>query len=320
MTDGRREKFAADSAALSIDWRQALPAAVTCGVCSIGNFDGVHLGHASLLRHARQLADDVNAPVVVVTFDPHPLQLLAPDRFKPPLTTIADRADQLRKIGADHVAVLQTTNELLQLEPEVFFQRIVIERFKARGVVEGFNFHFGHDRTGSVQTLRELCRAAGVPLEIVEPFELNGVTVSSSRVRDALLAGDMMTARTLLNRPYQLRGSVGRGAQRGRTIGFPTANLENVTTLVPADGVYAVDVKIGEETFKGAANIGANPTFGENARKIEIHLIGFEGDLYGKSLVALFNKRLRETKRFASTAELVEQMKRDLDAAKRSVT
>src|SRR3954469_26042466 len=189
------------------------------GVLAVGNFDGVHRGHAALLAAARELAGP-GRPVIPVTFDPHPLVLLAPERFQPPLTTVAERARLLHAVGADHVVVLRTTPELLALSAEGFFDRVVHGALAARGVAEGFNFRFGHDRAGSNDTLRTLCGRAGIEFREVPPFALGGRPVSSSRVRDALLTGDLREATELLGRPYRVTGVVGTGAHRGRTIGF----------------------------------------------------------------------------------------------------
>jgi riboflavin kinase / FMN adenylyltransferase len=317
MTDESRSKLMESQAVESIAWHATPSPAARNGVVTVGNFDGVHLGHAALLQQARDLARLTGGgPVTAITFDPHPLEMLSPERFQPPLTTVAYRAKQLRRIGVDAVVILRTTPDLLNLEPDQFFQRIIRERFNARGIVEGFNFRFGHDRAGTVDTLRELCRGAGIPLRVVEPFKLFDVTVSSSRVRNALLAGEIRTAMELMNRPYLVQGTVVAGARRGRTIGFPTANLERVDTLLPGDGVYAVVAGVGENVYPAAANVGPNPTFGDNARKVEVHLIGFNGDLYGQTLSIEFMERLRETRKFTKVDDLVRQMHEDVDKAR----
>lgn len=289
------------------------------GVVAAGNFDGAHRGHAALIAAARELAGP-DRPVVAVTFDPHPLVLLAPERFQPPLTTVPERARLLHKLGADQVVVLQTTPELLNLLPDEFFTRIVRGSLAARGMAEGFNFRFGRGRAGSNDTLRTLCREARIEFREVPPFEMGGRPVSSSRVRDALLAGDLPAATDLLARPYRVSGVVGTGAQRGRTIGFPTANLDRVETLLPADGVYAVAVEAPAGRFAGAAHIGPNVTFGENARRLEVYLLDFNGDLYGQTLSVDFMARLRGTEKFSGVDALIAQMKKDVAAARRLVS
>ena len=294
------------------------PDGVRGGVVAVGNFDGAHRGHAALIGAAREVAGP-DRPVVAVTFDPHPLVLLAPERVQPPLTTVAERARLLHELGAGHVVVLQTTPELLNLSPEAFFSRIVRGSLAARGMTEGFNFRFGRGRAGSNDTLRTLCREARIEFREVPPFETGGRPVSSSRVRDALLAGDLRQATDLLARPYRVSGVVGTGAKRGRTIGFPTANLDRVETLLPADGVYAAAVEAPAGRFAGAAHIGPNVTFGESARRLEVYLLDFAGDLYGQTLSVDFIARLRGTERFSGVDALVEQMNKDVAAARRLV-
>jgi riboflavin kinase/FMN adenylyltransferase len=253
---------------------------------------------------------------VVLSFDPHPLELLHPERFQPVLTTLPERARLLRECGADHVVLLQTTPALLQRSAVEFFTHVVLDGFRARALVEGENFRFGRDRQGDVTLLCNLTREAGVTLDVIPPFEIGGVRVSSSRVRQALGRGDVGEAAALLERPYRLRGTVGTGQRRGRTIGFPTANLQQLGTLVPGNGVYAVRVHFAGEHWPGAANIGPNPTFGEQERKVEVHLIGFEGELYGQALDVDFVGRLRDTRPFAGVAELVAQLRQDVEQAK----
>jgi riboflavin kinase/FMN adenylyltransferase len=299
---------------------EPVPEDLRGGVVTVGNFDGVHRGHAALLSVARELARFHGNKVVAVTFDPHPLVLLAPERYQPPLTTIGERARLLQAIGADHVVVLQTSMELLALSPLEFFGGILEESLRARGVVEGFNFRFGHDRAGSNALLQGYCYQTGLAFREVPAFELDGRPVSSSRVRDALLAGDLAAATELLGRPYRVSGVVGTGARRGRTIGFPTANLDRVETLLPGNGVYAVRVHSATGRFAGAAHVGPNVTFGEDSRKVEVYLLDFAGDLYGQTLAVDFVARIRGTEKFASADALIEQMNRDVAEARRLVT
>lgn len=305
-----------DGSPLRLNWDETPPARCRGGAVAIGNFDGVHCGHASLVRRLRDLAAMVGGPAAVVSFDPHPLALLAPEKFQPTLNTAADRVRFLRQVGADEVVLLRTSPELLQLSPHAFFERILGDGFGAKAVAEGFNFRFGRDRGGDTALLAELCRAAGIAFEVVPPFELDGAPVSSSRVRKALLAGDVEEAARLMDRRFLIHGTVGAGMKRGRTLGFPTANLERVETLLPADGVYAVRVQWNEKSWGGAANVGPNPTFGEHARKVEVHLIDFTGDLYGSALDVEFVTRLRGTRPFAGAAELIEQLKRDVNESR----
>jgi riboflavin kinase/FMN adenylyltransferase len=291
------------------------------GAVAVGNFDGVHRGHAALISELAACARSVQGPAVAVTFDPHPIALLAPERLLPRLTTISDRADLLRAAGADEVVVLPTTSRLLALEPRQFLDAVLGEQLAANAVVEGFDFRFGRGRTGSIETLADWCRDRGIPFTTVPPFQTNGETVSSSKVRAALEFGDVAGAANLLGRPYRLRGIVGSGAKRGQSLGFPTANLENPLTLLPRDGVYAVRVRLPDDSiWPAAANIGPNPTFAELARKVEAHLIGFTGDLYAQPLAIDFVARIRDTRKFSSPEELVRQLNADIAAAKAALS
>jgi riboflavin kinase/FMN adenylyltransferase len=305
-------------ASVTVDWRDALPDSVRDGAVAIGNFDGAHRGHASLIAALRTSAETVRGPAVALTFDPHPLALLRPDLPLSLLTTPADRAALLHDLGADHVVVLRIAPDFLHLTAAEFFAQVVQQRFRARALVEGPNFGFGHNREGDIETLQRLCRAAELGLIVVPPLQLDGEEVSSSRVRAALLRGDIEQTTRLLGRPYRLHGVVGTGQRRGRTIGFPTANLEQLTTVVPGDGVYAVRAQLADgASWPAGANIGPNPTFGEQARKVEAHLIGFAGELHGQPIALDFLGRLRDTRPFESAAELIEQLQRDVEQARR---
>ena len=297
----------------TLEWNQMPPADTCGGAVTIGNFDGVHRGHAALLAEVRKQARAVHGPALAVTFDPHPLQLLRPESFEPVLTARAQRAELLQRCGADHVIFLKTTPALLQLSAAEFFEQVVRKRLAARAIVEGRNFGFGRNREGNIETLAGLCAGAGVRLTIVAPVLFDGRPVSSSRVRQALLRGAVGEAADMLDCPYRLTGTVGTGQRRGRKIGFPTANLEGIETLIPKDGVYAVRAWLGERSWPAAVNVGPNPTFGEIIRKVEAHLIGFEGELLGDLLTIDFVERLRDTQRFASVPDLVAQLRRDVE-------
>jgi riboflavin kinase/FMN adenylyltransferase len=301
----------------TIDWYAIPPGDCRGGVVSIGNFDGVHRGHAALLAELRRQASAFQGPAVALTFDPHPIELLRPSQAPPRLTTTEDRSQLLLDLGADHVIVLRANPELLALRAAEFFAEVIQKRLQARALVEGTNFGFGRGREGDVGTLAKLCEPAGIRLTVVPPVVLDDIEVSSSRIRSALLDGNVREAAHLLGHPYRLHGLVGSGQRRGQKLGFPTANLEQLQTLIPGEGVYAVRIPQAGKIWPGATNIGPNPTFGEAGRKVEIHLIGFQGDLYGKSLAVDFVERLRDIRPFKGAAELVEQLRRDIEQARR---
>jgi riboflavin kinase/FMN adenylyltransferase len=299
-----------------LTWLPPLPPAVRKGAVTIGNFDGVHRGHSAILKELVESANTVHGPAVVMTFDPHPLQVLRPEKCLPNLSTTADRTALLMASGVDEVVVIPANRALLRLAARAFFDDVIRAGLAPRALVEGPDFGFGHNREGNVGLLQQWCEETGIGLKIVPPLELDGLPISSSRIRSALLAGDVKEAARLLGRCYRLHGIVGTGQQRGKKLGFPTANLEQITTLIPGDGVYAVRVQHDSGAWPGAANIGPNPTFGENARKVEVHLIGFHGDLYGRELAVDFVDRLRNTQPFAGVADLVDQLHKDIAAAK----
>lgn len=293
-----------------------LPADFFAGALTIGNFDGVHRGHAHLLSRLKQRASEAGGPSVVFTFEPHPVRLLRPDAAPAPLTWVARKAELLARLDIDCVIAYPTSREFLALSANEYFQQIICDQLKTRAVVEGPNFFFGKNREGNVELLAKFCERESITLEIVEPVRTEEEFVSSSRVRKAIAAGDVDSANAMLTQPYRIRGLVTHGAGRGGSIGFPTANVAAVDTLLPGLGVYAGVAKIAQEqTWKAAINIGPNPTFGENHVKVEVHLIDFKGDLYGQPLEVDFIRRLRDIQKFASKEQLMEQLQLDVAAA-----
>jgi riboflavin kinase/FMN adenylyltransferase len=303
-------------ATVTLNWTDHPQPGFTGGAVTVGNFDAVHRGHRALVAAATVWAGRVGGPAVVVTFDPPPHEVLYSGSARAPLSTLANRAELLHAAGADHVVILRTVPALLALSPEAFFEDVLLRQLGVKAVVEGYDFRFGRGRAGDTKALRELCAAAGVAFEEVPPLVGGGEPVSSSRVRAALLAGDVVLAAELLGRPYRVTGTVVTGARRGRTIGFPTANLGDVPTVLPGNGVYAVWAVVDGRSHPAAANVGPNPTFGEDARKVEVHLLDFSGDVYGKPMAVEFVAKLRDTRPFAGPAELAEQLQRDVAAAK----
>jgi riboflavin kinase / FMN adenylyltransferase len=214
------------------------------------------------------------------------------------------------------VIAYPTDRKLLQLTPEEFFDAVIVAELRARGVVEGPNFCFGKNRKGNIDTMRELCRARGVLIDVVEPVAGPEGIVSSSAIRSLIAAGSLEEAVRLLGHPYRIRGRVVEGARRGRSIGFPTANLAGIETLLPGDGVYAATACLEGRLFAAAVNVGPNPTFEESRRKFEVHLIDFSGDLYGCFLDVDLQQRIRETRRFEGRDELVRQIAEDVSAVR----
>ncbi len=293
------------------------PQAYRGGYVSIGNFDGVHLGHQRIVGELVQTAHQQTRPAVVFTFDPHPVYLLRPQDAPPSLSTLERKAELLDRCGVDCLIAFPTTKALLALEPEQFFEQIIRGELQARGLVEGPNFRFGHNRRGDVEMLERLCTEARLTLTIVPPVVIEGRVVSSSVIRKLIAEGRIAQAVALLGHPYRLTGRVEPGADRGRSIGFPTANLTAVKTLIPPDGVYAGIGHVQGRPFPAAVHIGPNPTFGEAQRKLEVHLVGFEGELYGSRLDVDLLERLRAIRRFENVETLKQQLQEDVAEAVR---
>jgi riboflavin kinase / FMN adenylyltransferase len=289
-----------------------LPREFRGGVVSIGNFDGVHSGHARIVHRLVEMARLLGVPAIVLTFDPHPARLLRPQQAPTPLSWTDYKAGLLCEQGADAVVAYPTDAALLSHSAGDFFQRIVLGQLQARGMVEGRNFFFGHDRGGDIDVLARFCRAAGVRLEVVEPAEIDGQVVSSSRVRELIAAGRVADAARLLGRPYRIRGAVIHGQGRGNRLGFPTANVGGIDTLLPGEGIYAGRAAIDGRTYSAAMSLGSNPTFDEAELKVEAFLLDYHGDLYDRTIEIDFFARLRDIKRFASADELVQQMAVDV--------
>ncbi|MFH1920611.1 MAG: bifunctional riboflavin kinase/FAD synthetase [Planctomycetota bacterium] len=297
-----------------------LPDEFRSGAITIGNFDGVHLGHARILERLVAESRRLGGPAVVFTFDPHPARVIRPERAPLPLCGIERKAQLLAGFGADAVIAHSAEKAFFELDPREFFERIVLRKLGARAVVEGANFFFGRGRLGNVDVLSRLCDEAGVALEIVEPIRIDGQIVSSSRIRALLAQGPVDEARRMLTEPYRIHGRVVRGAGRGTELGYPTANLDGVETLLPGQGIYAGRAFVDGRAWSAAISLGPNPTFDEGATKVEAHLMEYDGPLYGRDIEVDFLARLRDIVRFDSVGQLVAQMDRDVASTRRIVS
>lgn len=289
-----------------------VPRTATGGVVAIGNFDGVHLGHQAMLSVVRKHAERLDCPAVVVTFDPHPISVLKPEVQLPRLSTIARRTYLLKKYGADEVIVLPVNRQLLNMTPQQFFGDVIVDRLAPKGMVEGPDFRFGKDRAGDTETLRQFCCDAGIELNVIEAVCNSDSMISSTRIRSLLSKGDILSAVNLLGHPYSISGVVRHGAGRGREIGFPTANLEDIEVQLPGDGVYAAECVIAEKKYPVAISIGPNPTFNDESRKVECHIAGFSGDLYDQELSVVLTAHLRGLISFESLDALKKQIGQDV--------
>jgi riboflavin kinase/FMN adenylyltransferase len=284
----------------------------------IGNLDGIHRGHQAVLRQARALADRSSARLVVLTFDPHPAEVLH-QKVKPRLCTVERRVELLRANGADEVVVEPFTLELAALTPEAFARDLLSARLHCSAVVVGENFRFGAHRAGDKSTLHELGRQMGFEVVAAEIASDEKGPFSSTRVRNAIAAGDLAEATRVLGRPHSISGVVEHGDERGRTIGFPTANLGGVTEMLPPYGVYAVRAETGSNQRvlrPGVMNLGVRPTVDGTKLRIEVHLFDFDGDLYEQPMRVHLIERVREERKFAGLGELKAQIAKDADTAR----
>jgi riboflavin kinase/FMN adenylyltransferase len=280
-------------------------------VVTIGNFDGVHLGHQALLRRTIARAREAGRPACAFTFDPLPVEVLRPQARAPRVQTHEERLAGIGAAGVDHIVVERFDLDFARHDPSWFVEEVVRGRLGAVAVVVGWDFRFGRDRAG---TLADLGRA--VEVESFGPWSIDEEAVSSSRIRARVLEGDVVGAARLLGRPHRVRGPVVHGDGRGRTIGVPTANVAPLTELRPARGVYACRVVIDGQPLPAAANIGVRPTFDGQQESLEVHLLDWSGDLYGQVIDVEFIARIRGEQRFDGPEALIAQIRRDLEAAR----
>ncbi len=296
------------------------PESLRGGALTIGNFDGVHRGHGTIINRLKHYADKLSAATIVFTFDPHPVRVLAPERAPVPLTWTNRKADLLAELGVDVVIAYPTDINLLSLTHAEFFQQIVVDQIGVKAMVEGPNFFFGKDRGGNVETLASHCSENDIQLEIMSPVKddpADTELISSSRIRKLVTEGNVDAAAGMLTHPYRIRGMVTHGMARGAKLGFPTANLDAIDTLVPAAGVYAGRTWIEGRSHWSAIHIGPNPTFGENVLKVESHILDFEGSLYGRAIEVDFISRLRDILDFGSREQLQQQLLKDIAETRR---
>lgn len=300
---------------------ESLSSPLDRSILTIGNFDGVHRAHQQLLAQAGLFSANTGGPVVVLTFEPHPLVIVAPDKAPARLSTLDEKLAHLRDAGADVTVVARSEPNLLGLEAERFVEKVLIEQFHPTHIVEGPSFGFGRDRRGNPELLRHEAAKFGCEVHIVDPVTLqldedNLVMVSSSLIRRLIVEGKVRRAGLCLGRPYTLSGTVVEGDRRGRTLGFPTANLDPKDKLVPGDSVYVGRAVTLGRTFAAAISIGVNPTFGGAQRRIEAHLLDFDEEIYGEQLRLEFVRRLRRPKKFTSPEQLVDQLRLDVEVVR----
>ncbi len=300
------------------EWEKEFP--VEAGFRSavtIGNFDGVHLGHQRILECLVERARRLAATPVAVTFDPHPARLLRPAEAPPLILTLEQRLARLAELGCAAIVVLPFTHELAQLTPEAFVHTVLAGSLRARAVVVGANFRFGHQQVGDVHRLRALSQELQMEVEVVPPVKLRGQAVSSTAIRAAVRAGRVNLAGRLLGRPFALTGAIQPGTGQGRRLVVPTLNLQPEQELLPAPGVYATQTRLGGRTYWSATNVGVRPTFDGHRLTVESHLLDFAEELREGKLEVRFFRRLRQEQKFTSAAELRAQVLCDIARTRR---
>jgi riboflavin kinase / FMN adenylyltransferase len=290
-------------------------------VVTVGTFDGVHLGHRAVLEEIARRARAMGRRAVLLTFDPHPLWVIRPEAAPGLLTLPEEKRDLLAESDLDYGVFLRFTLELSRYSPQQFVEEILVRRLGVRELVIGYDHGFGRGRSGDADTLMEIGRALGFAVDVLPPVLLDGEPISSTRIRRAVTEGDLAGARAGLGRPYGFRGRVVRGEGRGRKLGYPTANVEIASPqkLMPPPGVYAVRVSRRGGIHTGALHLGPRPTFEGAVPTLEVHLLDFDGDLYGQEIQVEWIEGIREVRPFPSVDALLEQLGRDVEAARQRV-
>ena len=286
-------------------------------VLTLGNFDGVHLGHQKIFNAVKEEARKIDGEAIVFTFDPHPLQVLAPQKCPPFITPFKKKLMLMEMLGIDVIIVAIFDLGIANITPEAFVKQILVDKIGPKKILVGYNYYFGKDRKGNVEMLIQLGKKFGFEVKVIGALKVNDTPVSSSKIRELIQDGQMGQAAHLLGRNYRLMGKVIWGSGRGKDLGFPTANLEILNGLYPKTGVYAVEVIIGNRTYPGVADVGYNPTFGKNPLSVEVHILDFTRDIYGEEIQLVFYKRMRDEKAFENSDSLVRQMKKDVDVARK---
>lgn len=286
---------------------------------TIGNFDGVHRGHQALFRQVKEWARKLEGESVVITFQPHPLEVLFPGKGPVFITSHERRLELIADCGIDVTIVVPFNTDFAKMSARDFVKDILVRAIGVKAIVVGYDYRFGFGREGNIEFLKKLGREYGYEVETVSAIQFGETMVSSTAIRECIKDGELREACRLLGRPYEISGVVVKGRERGgRLLGFPTANISisASTQASPKLGVYAVEVKVGEKRYGGAANLGYNPTFGDTDLSLEVHIFDFNEDLYGKPITVSFVDRLREEKRFSGPKELALQIQKDVKKAR----
>lgn len=285
-------------------------------IVTIGTFDGVHIGHQQIIQRIKEIAKKVNGETVILTFFPHPRMILNSDDLKL-LTTQEEKIELLKKEGIDHLIIYPFTEAFSKLTYIEFVRNILVEKIGTKKLVIGYDHHFGRNREGSFKHLKEFGIQYEFEVEEIPAQDIDNINISSTKIRKAILEGDIETANLYLGHSYSLRGEVVEGDKIGRVIGFPTANIQvkEHYKLIPANGVYAVDVLYNEQLFKGMLNIGIRPTLHNNQQTIEVNIFNFDKSIYGQKLILFFKRRIRNEEKFENIEALKKQLVKDKQTA-----
>ena len=294
-------------------------------VVTLGNFDGVHLGHQKIFEKLREEASKIRGEAVVITFEPHPLKVISPRHCPPLLTPFKKKMMLIEQSGIETVLCIEFSLAFSEISPFEFIKNILVEKVKVRKIIVGYNYHFGKKQRGDVRILRNIGKLLNVEVEVMEPLKIGQTPVSSSKIRELIKNGEVEEASKLLGKTYPIIGKVVEGSKRGHTLGFPTANLEISDELYPKKGVYAVEILRNEQVFNGLANVGLNPTFvpvrarEEGPFSLEVYILNFSQNIYGEEIQVNFMKRIRDEVRFESSSQLIEQIRKDVQWAQKNV-
>ena len=285
-------------------------------VIAIGNFDGVHVGHQALFRKTAELATENEGTSIAFTFEPHPLKIIAPEKVPPLLTHFKKKMELIESFGINLVICADFTRKFADQQPRDFSKNILFEKIGVKEVVVGFDYAFGRGREGTIPYLKKMGEEFGFKVHVVDPFQVNGQTVSSSHVRELIESGEVEASSQFLGRDYSITGPVVSGYKTGQAIGFPTANIDTSKVQIPGTGVYAVRVVHENNAHDAVANIGFNPTFNRDRLSVEVHIFDFNQVIYNHEIEVQFVARIRSEKTFKSADDLVVQIKQDIDKAR----
>jgi len=291
-----------------------IPERFTRPVLTIGNYDGIHVGHRKIIEQVRQKAKELSGTSMLMTFHPHPMSVLRPEKYTRIITPLYVKKRLIEETGIDVLIIVPFNDAFRGIEPERFIRKILIDRIGVAGIVVGYDFRFGKDGAGDIRMLRGFVEDYDLYLGVVDAVTVDGEKVGSNGIRKLIAAGDVAKAKKLLERPHMIDGVVVRGDSRGREIGFPTINLSTVFELVPKEGVYITEVKINGRRYPSVTNIGYNPTFDDDRElTVETYILGFSEDIYGKEVYLYFHERIRPEMKFRSVGDLQARITKDVE-------